>query len=528
MPTRRTPTAPPRTPLRAARRAALLCALLGLALSAALALRSDGVYHDDDLTHLQFARWSWSHPAYLLNDWGRPGFTALYAIPAALGWPVARLLSGLLTASAAWFAFRIAERQRIPLAWVAPALVWLQPEAMTLSATTVTETALMFYLSGAILLGIRKQYARSAALFSLALVTRHETVALLPLWWIIFARAPRPLRTCALTLWAPLLHNALSWLCLARLPAAMFLESRPTDYYGSGPWAAMAARWLVAAGGALLILAAAGAPDALRRRGGVLCVGSAAVYFLAHTLIYRFGLFASGGYSRFLVPLAPLVAVTAAAALSRSCLESGAHPGAQRRQVRLLLSIGAAALLGWYAADSIYPGWLWWGLRWPVVALAWGSATLLAVLHARRGPRTAAMRSAALVRGVCPAFLMCAALGHARHEYRPLMLQEDQLLIREATDHLRTAGLDRRTIVTVNGWVPEFLGRTNPPSTPLLRERLAAMRPGDLFLWDARYCTQPPSPISAEATRALPGMVELWHGSSHSRDGVYCRLFEKQ
>ena len=31
---------------------------IGLTLSAIMALLSDGVYHDDDLTHLQFARWA--------------------------------------------------------------------------------------------------------------------------------------------------------------------------------------------------------------------------------------------------------------------------------------------------------------------------------------------------------------------------------------------------------------------------------------------------------------------------------------
>ena len=61
-------------------------AALGLGLSVWMGLRSDGVYHDDDLTHLQMARWAWQYPRYLLHDWGRPGFTVLYASPASAGW----------------------------------------------------------------------------------------------------------------------------------------------------------------------------------------------------------------------------------------------------------------------------------------------------------------------------------------------------------------------------------------------------------------------------------------------------------
>jgi hypothetical protein len=37
-----------------------------------------------------------------------------------------------------------------------------------------------------------------------------------------------------------------------------------------------------------------------------------ALYFLTHTIIYRFGLFASGGYPIFLLPIAPMFAVLAA------------------------------------------------------------------------------------------------------------------------------------------------------------------------------------------------------------------------
>lgn len=522
---------------RRARAAALVCVAGGLACSIGLSLRSDGVYHDDDLTHLQFARWSWSHPAYLLNDWGRPGFTVLYAAPAALGWTAARLFSGLLTAAAAWIAFRVAEHQRWRLAWVTPALLWLQPEVMALSATTLTETALMFYLTAAVWLYLRGRQAAAAGVFSLALVTRHEAMALLPLWWFALLRGRRPLREWALLLWAPATHNVLGWIFLGRLPASMFVEPRPTDYYGHGPWLAMAARWLVASGGGILTLAAAGGWWALRRRGGLLWMGSAAVYFLAHTLIFRFGLFASGGYSRFLVPIAPMAATAAAASLSSVWVYCRGPRDASRRHVRVvLLSIGAAAAGWWFAADSIYPGWLWWGLRWPSVGLAWVGAGALFRLGrrasawtaaGRRPPRVAALVGAAPA-WLSPAWLVCCALGHAWHEYRPLRLQEDQLLIREATDHLRAAGLDRREIVTVNGWVTEFLGRVNAPAQPLLRERLARMRSGDLFVWDARYCRQPPSPISAEEARAAPELVELWHGSAHSRDGVYAIVFERR
>ena len=60
--------------------------LLGLVLSITMGVLSDGTHQDDDLTHYQMARWAWHYPAYLLDNWGRPGFTIPYAPAAGLGW----------------------------------------------------------------------------------------------------------------------------------------------------------------------------------------------------------------------------------------------------------------------------------------------------------------------------------------------------------------------------------------------------------------------------------------------------------
>ena len=99
------------------RLAAWLCAA-GLLITAFFGwISPDGLYHFDDLTHFLYAKWSWRWPAYLLNDWGRPGFTALYAPAAYFGWPMCRAVSALLSAFAAWMAYRIAQRAGMTRAW---------------------------------------------------------------------------------------------------------------------------------------------------------------------------------------------------------------------------------------------------------------------------------------------------------------------------------------------------------------------------------------------------------------------------
>src|SRR5262245_4109232 len=77
--------------------------VMGFCLTALFGqLDPDGVVHADDLTHFLIAKWAWHWPTYLLNDWGRPGFTALYFLPAKLGWPACRALSAILSAATAW------------------------------------------------------------------------------------------------------------------------------------------------------------------------------------------------------------------------------------------------------------------------------------------------------------------------------------------------------------------------------------------------------------------------------------------
>src|SRR5512136_252393 len=91
-------------------RAARLWLVAFIVATAAVALASNGAYHDDDLKHFLFARWVRFDPQYLAHVWGRPGFTLLYALPAQLGWPTCRLLSVVLSGVAAWATFRAAGR----------------------------------------------------------------------------------------------------------------------------------------------------------------------------------------------------------------------------------------------------------------------------------------------------------------------------------------------------------------------------------------------------------------------------------
>lgn len=509
---------------------ALLFTLIGAACSFAFALRSDGVYHDDDLTHFHIAAWAWADPRHLLSIWGRPGCTLFYFPAAAFGWTAARLFSVVAATLTAGFTFAIAARMRIRAAWLAPAFYWLGPLAFTLSFSTVTETAMAFYLAAAMLLFLRGNHAWSAAVLSLCFVTRYESVVLAPLWLVAMGRRNRPIREIAGLAWAPLAHNLIGRLFLDSWPFETFLHPRPTSYYGQAGWLQMPAQLSLSSGAALSILAAAGLGTLRKCRGGTLWIAAAALYLATHAVIYRFGLFASGGYARFLAPIQPVVAVAAAASVSNlMTFIRNERPARDRKHfgdatnanplAGPLVAALAAQVFFWQAVDSINPAWLWSGMKWPLTIVL--LACVVASLVRFRSP---ALRIAP---ALAPALLLVLALGQSWSEARPLMQNEDQHAVREAVDWLRTSEFTDRPWQAANQWVWRFLGRTQPFDQPRTIDALNRLPAGGIFIWDANYCPHPDHGLPLEAIRARDDLREIWHGRAHSRLGVYCRIFER-
>lgn len=518
---------------RVARRDYCLAAvftLTGLVLSIVMALYSDGVHHDDDLVHLQFARWSFEYPEYLLHEWGRPGFTVLYALPAQLGWTAARIFSGLLTALTGWLAFLIARKQGLGVAAAVPALFWLQPMTFTLSYTTLTEPVLAFYLTLGMWLLQHGRYVASAAVISLTMVTRHEAALFLALWSVALWKCRASWFTYLALLWAPIVHNVLSAMFLWSAPLLMFLDPKPTAQYGSGGWHSMPARWLLAAGVGPVLLACIGAPAQMRRPWGWLWIACGLAYLAAHTVLFRYGLFATGGYYRFLVAIGPVVAVAAAEGVNVwfraiHAMLSGERGSAVRRALTIT-AVCTAVLAFW--VDWELPAWMDWLRSWSRVgaaALIAGCILATGVTFFRR-PRLGALAARlvplfllviciwqpVLGRGVQPPFQQAA----------PLRLTADQLVIRDACTWLRMHGIENRRVFSANAWVFEFADRSQSPFRPEPRDALEQMRAGDVFVWDANYAPAPPHLLSLEQLRARGDLVERW-----SDPRLYCVIFER-
>ncbi|HWL94882.1 MAG TPA: hypothetical protein VNT79_15290, partial [Phycisphaerae bacterium] len=319
------------------RRAICSCVAAGWLVTVVLGLLSNGVHHDDDLVHFLMARWSWWYPEYLLNVWGRPGMTLPLAAVSwprdvEIAWHVARLLSATVSAAAAFIAARLAARMGIERPWRVALLCYLQPLFTVLGFTTLTENFTALYLIGAVSLLHARRAALASCVFSMALLTRHEAVVFVPLWcWVIFrdrATMKRPLLAAILCLWAPIAHNLFSAAIQGYWPATLFFHPSGSTQYRPTAWGAYVPDAVYATTLPIFLLAGAGAAhlhrvvrpgldnDHRSSRGTTfLIVAIPLLFFLLHAAFKALGVYASGGFARFMVAVAPFTAICAAAGI---------------------------------------------------------------------------------------------------------------------------------------------------------------------------------------------------------------------
>jgi hypothetical protein len=297
-----------------------------------MAVRSTGVWLDDDLCHYQIARLAWRYPKMLINTWGRPGCTIPYSAVAnigtmATGFTAARLLTSAMAVLAIWLTWKTAIKMRAPLANLVPLVLLLTPEFFGESYTPCTEIpAALYTIAGTYLLASGR-HRWGAMCFALLPATRHELAPfLVPLGlWFLWRR---DLLAAFLLGWFEGVWAGVSWWTGESQPIYRYFTAQDATQYGSGSFSHYFLLWFKMAGpvgvglclaGAWMIVAheyrakrwnwknAAGRRSRLR----LLAVGGMVGLIALETVLYAFNRFASGGYSTFLVPAAPLMALCA-------------------------------------------------------------------------------------------------------------------------------------------------------------------------------------------------------------------------
>lgn len=263
----------------------------------------------DEVGHIVIAQRAWQRPAFVLDTWGRFGNTLFY-MPAALGGLyVARAFAVLMTAFTAGLYLLIARRLEFRYWYLVPLFVYLQPWVSQFAyATTVLPFAVCLGLTAYCSLNQRWQWA-ALAIGCLPLM-RHEGLLLLGFWGL-YRLAQRDWRSALISGLPLLIYYALCWLVLGNRPWMIFFEPKPTDLYGSGTWWHFGPDLLAGIGWPLVLLGLAGVAWSWRKRQLWFIVWPSVLYGLSHVVIYRFGLFASGGYSYFLLPIAFVIGLWA-------------------------------------------------------------------------------------------------------------------------------------------------------------------------------------------------------------------------
>ena len=298
------------------------------ALSLTCAALSDGFLTADALTHYLYSKYSFQHPALLVDMWGRPLVTGLFAIPAALGGRLAVRVTALLVALVCAFAaFRIARGQHVRRPVLAFVFTLAQPLVFLNSFAEMTELPFAA-LAGLAFLAYQARRWWAAAVLA----------ALLPL-----AR-PEGFEFVALAVLGLLVHRKLLPLLVLPLPLLLWNHAGWEIDGRAGPWW----RWLVDhwpyarestyPSGSLLqfafFLPAVVSPfvlpatllgawrSALPRAGAgedqhlracrVMTVAIPASILAVHTLLYWLGKMASYGEPRYLLVAAPFWAVLSA------------------------------------------------------------------------------------------------------------------------------------------------------------------------------------------------------------------------
>jgi hypothetical protein len=323
-------------------------------LAALLVVFYPDSYQQDAGYHFLFARWAWVHPELLVGVWSRPAFTLLYSLPAQLGYPAAKLFTALVCGACAWQTWRLAVDLRLARPHLAVALLVLQPSFFLLCTDTLTEPLFALLFVVALRLHHAGRVRAGMIVASCLVLARPEGFFIGVLWgvWILVDRRdPRPLlRRIPSTLW--LATGSAAWWLAALLITGdpLFIKHNwPPDWiasggpYGSGPIWAYIGKLPEITGPLLAIPFLFGVGVLVSRRRLGMLTSSVLLVLILHSILWSYGGFGSAGYPRYMVTVAPAIALIILEGWNAAAL-----PHVARR------AIGGVALAASFAFCAIY------------------------------------------------------------------------------------------------------------------------------------------------------------------------------
>lgn len=306
--------------------AVVALALLAL-LGVALIYLFPGCPEQDTEYHFLEARSAWSNPTLFVDVWARPLYTMVYAVPALLGFTAARFFAVGLGVAIAWQTWRLACDLRLERTWIVIPLLLGQPVFFELFPDLLTEPLFALGFVIALRWHLRGWTRRGMLAASFLPLARPEGVFLCLLWgvWVLAngnpaavsqkeSTARRLIRTVPSTL---ILATGLFlwWIAatgITRDPL-FIVHNWPATWhqgvYGRGTIFSYSQRASEIIGlllGAPFLL---GLWRKIRVWSWIPLTSSFLLLFLLHSLFRAYGLFGEAGYPRYMVSVAPAIAL---------------------------------------------------------------------------------------------------------------------------------------------------------------------------------------------------------------------------
>jgi hypothetical protein len=284
--------------------------------------------------HFLMARTAWGDHSYFVDVWGRPLFTALFAPVALLGFVPARFFALAISVAAAWQTYRLACDLRLSRAWLVIPFLLGQQTFFELYSNLFTEPLFALVLVVALRLHISGRINLGMLVASLLPLARPEGVFVCLFWGIWVAvdvwRSEFGVRRLADLGQRPVDRRAVSRLgsivilatgVVGWWFAAFLLTGDPlfilhnwpatwhTDMYGHGTFLSYGQRAQEFAGVVLVVPFLVGLFRGFRSWSFSLITSVFLVLFLLHSIFVKYGLFGEAGFPRYMVSVAPAIAV---------------------------------------------------------------------------------------------------------------------------------------------------------------------------------------------------------------------------
>lgn len=282
----------------------------------------------DSISHFLISKYSWQHHYLLIDQWGKPVFTILFSPVAQLGFEAVVVVNIALIFVGAYWSLDIARRLQLAQPWLVVLMVLWLPVVAGNGVSALTEMVSALFLVYFIRCALRQQFVLGGAVLGFMPFARSEGFVIVALV-ILYYAFTRRWRFMPWLLVGSIVFNTIGFFITGK--ALWIFQSNPYvnttyDMYGHGTFyhfflyavplfGVVYLLWLLQTAREL-----PGALQLLKSRLWTieeqvwiwLIAGSSWGYFLAHTVLWWQGMWASYGLGRVMIVIAVPIALMSA------------------------------------------------------------------------------------------------------------------------------------------------------------------------------------------------------------------------